>query len=214
MAKKTQNLPTDYFTQKNRDKLESVLFAGGVIGLVAFLICYLTFYWYYSMIGLYIGGSCIIAYIVITAKKVKDDGYDTHVNEFIEKNSLMPASKYSLRLFDGERGYVKLGRDRKLRSSVYCISEFEFTRDLIKLSLTEIDFCATADGLPGVTSRKFTLPSNISYRVEDSEITIGEIKRKIQYLILECEDDRDIKLPIDPTSIDTDEIIAKIKGKR
>ena len=118
MAKNKQNIPTLYFTQKSRDKLEGALFAGGVIGMAAFIIFYLMLYWYYSMIGLYVGGSCIITYIIITAKKVKDDGYDAHVKEFIEKNSLEPRSQYRLKLYDAARGYVKIGKDRKLRSSL------------------------------------------------------------------------------------------------
>ena len=38
MAKNNQNTATRYFTQKNRDKLESVLFAGGAIGMIVCLV--------------------------------------------------------------------------------------------------------------------------------------------------------------------------------
>ncbi len=214
MAKNNQNLPTRYFTQKNRDKLESVLFAGGVVGMAAFIIFYLMIYWYYSMIGLYIGGSCIIAYIAITAKKVKDDGYDAHVKEFISKNSLEPRSQYKLRLYDAGRGYVKIGKDRKLRSSFYCISEFEFIRDNFDLTLTEIDFCETGDGVPKVTQRKYSLPVGTSVKLEETTVEAPEGKRNIQYLVLLPEDSAPIKLPADATSCDTDEIIEKIKRRR
>ncbi len=214
MAKNNQNLPTRYFTQKNRDKLEGVLFAGGVIGMVTFLIFYLTLDWYYSMIGLYLGGSCIIAYIFITAKKVRDDGYDAHVKEFIEKNSLEPKSNYRLKLYDGERGYVKIGKDRKLRSSVYCISEFVFIRDSFDLTLTEIDFCESSDGAPKVTGRKYSLPVGTPYKLEETTVETPEGKRNIQYLILLPEDSSPIKFPADSTSCDTDEIITRIKLRR
>ncbi len=211
MAKNTQNLPTTYFTQKNRDKLEGRLFAGGAVGLIAFLVCYLTFYWYYSMIGLYIGGSCIIAYIVITAKKVKDGDFDANLEDFIEKNKLAPTAKYSLRLYDGDRGYAKIGKDRKLRSSIYCISEFDFTRELYKLSLTEIDLCATPDGMPSVINKRYSLPAGTPFRVEEREVKIDESPKKLSYLVLSPEDAPEIRIPIDQTSCDSDEIIAKMK---
>lgn len=214
MARNNQNLPTRYFTQKNRDKLEGVLFAGGVVGMIVFIIGWLTYYWYYSMIGCYVGGSCIIAYIAITAKKIKDDGYDTHIKEFIEKNSLEPKSNYKLKLFDAGRGYVKIGKDRKIRSSFYCISEFEFVRDQFNLTLTEIDFCITADGAPEVKQRKYTLPVGTPYKIEETTVEAPEGKRNIQYLILMPEDASPIKLPADTTSCDTDEIVEKIKRRK
>ncbi len=214
MAKNTQNIPTRYFTQKNRDKLEGALFAGGVVGMAAFIVFYLMIYWYYSMIGLYIGGSCIIAYIIITAKKVKDDAYDTHIKEFIKKNSLEPKSQYSLKLYDGGRGYAKIGKDRKLRSSFYCISEFEFIRESFNLSLTEIDFCDSAEGEPKVTERKYTLPVGIPFSLEENTVVTAEGTKNIQYLVLSPEDGAPIRFPVDSTSCDTDEIIAKIKRRR
>lgn len=213
-TKSTQNIPTKYFTQKNRDKLEGVLFGGGVLGMAAFVIFYLLIYWYYSMIGLYLGGSCIIAYIAITAKKVKDDGYDAHVKEFIAKNSLTPKAKHSLSLYDSGRGYVKIGKDRKLRSSFYCISEFEFGREKFDLSITEIDFCESGDGAPKVTKKQYALPIGIPYTVEDFEVETAEGNKNMQYLVLTPEDSMPIKLPIDSTSCDSDEIISKIKGRR
>lgn len=214
MAKNNQNLPTRYFTQKNRDKLESVLFAGGVVGMAAFVIFYLMIYWYYSMIGLYVGGSCIIAYIVITAKKVKDDGYDAHVKEFIAKNSLEPKSQYALKLYDGGRGYAKIGKDRKLRSSFYCISEFEFVRDSFNLTLTEIDFCDSAEGAPKVSQRTYTLPVGVPFSLEENTVVTETGTKNTQYLTLSPEDATPIRFPVDSTSCDTDEIIAKIKKRR
>ena len=214
MAKNNQKIPTRYFTQKNRDKLEGILFAGGVVGMIVFFVGWLTYYWYYSMIGCYVGGSCIIAYIAITAKKVKDDGYDSHIKEFLSKNSLEPKSRYKLKLFDAGRGYVKIGKDRKIRSSFYCISEFEFIRDSFDLTLTEIDFCATPDGAPEVKQRKITLPVGTPCKLEEETVETPEGKRHIQYLILLPEDSSPIKFPADSTSCDTDEIIEKIKRRK
>ena len=42
MAKNNINTATRYFTQKNRDKLESVLFAGGVVGIIVCIVGWLT----------------------------------------------------------------------------------------------------------------------------------------------------------------------------
>ena len=214
MAKNTQNIPTRYFTQKNRDKLEGILFGGGVLGMAAFVIFYLLIYWYYSMIGLYLGGSCIIAYIAITAKKIKDDGYDAHVKEFIEKNSLAPKAKYNLQLYDAGRGYAKIGKDRKLRSSFYCISEFDFERETFDLTLTEIDFCETGDSTPKVTKKQYSLPIGIPHAIENFTVETAEGQKNMQYLVLAPEDSMPIKLPIDSTSCDSDEIVSKIKGRR
>ncbi len=211
--KTAQNTATAYFTQKERPKLEGTLFTLGVIGMIVCFIGYFTYYWWYGSIGLNIGGSCIIAYIIITAKKVKDDTYDAHVNEFIEKNSLLPAVKCYERLYDCERGHVKLGRDRKLRSSICCISEFEFKRETCDLTLTEIDFCASEEGAPIFTQKKYSFPVGTEFSIVESEITVSETKRKLTHLKLNTEHES-IKLPIDPNSCDTDEIIAKIRGKR
>ncbi len=213
MAKKNQNTATTYFTQKERPKLEGTLLALGVIGMAECFICYLIDYWWYGAIGLYIGGSAIIAYIILTAKKVTDDTYDAHVNEFIEKNLLLPTAKHYERLYDCERGHIKLGRDRKLRSSVYCISEFEFKRETCDLTLTEIDFCASEEGAPIFTQKKHSFPVGTEFSIVESEITVSETKRKLTHLKLNTEHES-IKLPIDPNSCDTDEIIAKIRGKR
>lgn len=214
MAKNNQNIPTRYFTQKNRDKLEGALFGGGVLGMAAFVIFYLMIIWYYSMIGLYIGASCIIAYIVITSKKVKDDGYDSHVKEYIEKNSLTPKSKYSIMIYDADRGYVKIGKDRKLRSSFYSIAEFEFIKDKFDLKLTEIDFCESGNGTPKVVSKNYSLPIGTTYSLEENTVETPQGNRKTHYLILRPDEDTRIKLPIDTSSCDADEIISKIKGRR
>lgn len=214
MAKNNLNTATRYFTQPNRDKLESVLFAGGIIGMIGFLVGWLTYYWWYSMIGCYIGGSCIIAYIFLTSKKVKDDGYDSHVREFIEKNSLEPKSIYKLKLFDCRRGYVKLGKDRKPRSSIYCISEFDFGRDTFTLKVKEIDFCATPEGAPQIAERNYTLPIGTKTAIEEVEIEAPEGKKKAHFLVLTPEDCAPVRIPADPNSCDTDEIIEKIKRKR
>lgn len=214
MAKIKLNTATRYFTQKNRDKLESVLFAGGAIGMIVCLVGWLTYYWWYAGIGLYLGGSCILAYIILTSKKVKDDAYDAHIREFIEKNALTPRSSYYLKLFDGERGYVKLGKDRKIRSSVYCISEFDFGRDSFTLKQTEIDFCATTDSAPQVKERSYSLPIGTPTSLEEVTIEAPEGQKTVQYLIISPEDGARIRIPADTTSCDTDEIIEKIKRRR
>ncbi len=214
MAKNNQNTATRYFTQKNRDKLESVLFAGGAIGLIVCVVGWLTYYWWYAALGLYVGGSCILAYILLTNKKVKDDGYDSHVREFVEKNALVPKSSNKLMIFDGERGYVKLGKDRKIRSSVYCISEFDFIRDSFTLKLTEIDFCATSDGAPSVRERCFTLPIGAPTELVEVLIEAPEGKKAVHYLVIKPEEGSHIKIPADATNCDTDEIIAKIKRRK
>jgi hypothetical protein len=166
------------------------------------------------MIGLYVGGSCILTYIILTSKKVKDEGYDAHVREFVEKNSLEPKSNYKLKLFDGERGYVKLGKDRKIRSSVYCISEFDFGRENFTMKVREIDFCATADGAPQVKERSYTLPIGTPTSLEEVMIEAPEGKKAVHYLILAPEDSACIRIPADTTSCDTDEIIEKIKRRK
>ena len=203
MAKTKLNTATRYFTQKNRDKLESVLFAGGVVGIIVCIVGWLTYYWWYAGIGLYIGGSCILAYIILTNKKVKDDAYDAHIREFIEKNALTPRSSHYLKLFDWERGYVKLGKDRKLRSS-----------DSFTLKLTEIDLCATSDSAPQVKERSYTLPIGAPTSLEDVTIEAPEGKKAVQYLVISPEDGSRIRIPADTTSCDTDEIIEKIKRRR
>ncbi len=214
MAKTNINPATRYFTQKNRDKLESVLFAGGVVGIIVCVVGWLTYYWWYAGIGLYIGGSSILAYIILTNKKVKDDGYDAHVREFIEKNALEPKSNYKLKIFDAERGYVKLGKDRKLRSSVYCISEFDFGRENFTLKVTELDFCANSEGAPQIKEKSYTLPLGTPTAIEEVMIEAPEGKKAAHYLIITPEDGARIRIPADTTSCDTDEIIEKIKRKR
>ena len=214
MAKNNLNTATRYFTQPNREKLESVLFAGGVVGMLVFLVGWLTYYWWFSMIGCYIGGSCIIAYIFLTSKKVKDDGYDSHVREFIEKNSHEPKSACNLKLYDCRRGYVKLGKDRKLRSSIYCISEFDFGRESFTLKVKEIDFCASPEGAPQVTERSYILPIGTKTAVEDIEIEAPEGKKTVQLLVLTPDDSTSVKIPADSNSCDTDEIVEKIKRRR
>ena len=208
------NIPTRYFTQKNRDKLEAILFGGGVVGMAAFILFYFLLFWYYSMIGLYLGGSCIIAYIALTSKKIKDDAYESHVKEFIEKSKLAPKAKHSLSLYDAGRGYFKLGRDRKLRSSIYCISEFVFGREKFELTLTEIDFCDTSDGKPSVAKKQYSLPIGVAYSVEELTVTTTEGSKNMQYLVLSPEDGAAVRLPIDTSSCDSDEIVSKIKGRK
>lgn len=214
MAKINQNTATRYFTQKNRDKLESVLFAGGAVGIIVCIVGWLTYYWWYAMIGLYIGGSCILAYIILTSKKVKDDTYDAHIRDFIEKNALTPKSSHHLKLFDWERGYVKLGKDRKLRSSVYCISEFDFGRENFSLKVTEIDLCATSDGAPQVKEKIYSLPIGTPVSLEEVTVEAPEGNKAVQYLLIKPEDETRIRIPADTASCDTDEIIEKIKRRR
>ena len=208
------SLPARYFTARKHERLEASLFAGGAVGMVAFIICYLTYYWYFSMIGLYIGASCIIAYIIITANKIKDDAYDTHVAEFVDKTSLAPKAKYSISIFDFGRGYAKIGKDKKARSSIYVIEEFETVRNTMQISLTEIDFAPTLDGAPKVTKSLHTFPRGAKFDVEDQTVITETGSRNIRYIILTSEGGEVLRIPTDPSSCDSDEIIELFKGRR
>ena len=191
MSKK-QNTAEKYLTTA-RSSLSDYIFAALIgIGVLMFI-----FWWaYYGMIAMLIG---IIGLICTRASKIKDEEFDEELRLVIRDNNVETTSDCKLEIFDLCRGPVTFTKDKKARSGFFVITEFFFKEDKCDIIKHEVDIVGKS-----VTTENHTISLPSSTAIEEQEISTPFGKRKMAYLLV-----GDAKIPVDTTSLDTDDIIKK-----
>jgi hypothetical protein len=191
MSKK-QNTAEKYLTTA-RTSLIDYIFAA-LIGIGVFLF---IFWWaYYGMIAMLIG---IIGLICTRASKIKDEEFDEELRLALRDNNVEITSNCRLEIFDLCRGPVTFTKEKKARSGFFVITEFFFKEEKCDIIKHDVDIVGKA-----VTTEHYTIALPSSTAIEEQEVSTPAGKRKMAYLLV-----GDARIPVDITSLDTDDIIKK-----
>jgi hypothetical protein len=191
MSKK-QNTAEKYLTTA-RTSLIDYIFAA-LIGIGVFLF---IFWWaYYGMIAMLIG---IIGLICTRASKIKDEEFDEELRLALRDNNVEITSNCRLEIFDLCRGPVTFTKEKKARSGFFVITEFFFKEEKCDIIKHDVDIVGEA-----VTTEHYTIALPSSTAIEEQEVSTPAGKRKMAYLLV-----GDARIPVDITSLDTDDIIKK-----
>ena len=194
MSKK-QNTAQKYLTAKNSFLLDAVfgILLGG--GTLLFILGWL----YYGIIGITVG---TVGLVCTKATRIKDEEYEEALSIIIQNNSIEPEGDTVISLYDLGRGTVVFAKDKKPKSGFWVISAFRFHEDSCEVTKYDID---VVQARVETEKKSFALPCTCV--LEESEISTPTGKKKIAYLYL---GNKDIKLPVDPSSVDTDELIKRL----
>ena len=193
MSKK-QNTAEKYLTTA-RTSLIDYIFAV-LIGIGVFLF---IFWWaYYGMIAMLIG---IIGLICTRASKIKDEEFDEELRLAIRDNNVEITSNCRLEIFDLCRGPVTFTKEKKARSGFFVITEFFFKEEKCDIIKHDVDIVGKT-----VTTEHYTIALPSSTATEEQEVSTPSGKRKMSFLLI---NNGEVKIPVDITSLDTDDIIKK-----
>ena len=193
MSKK-QNTAEKYLTTA-RTSLSDYIFMGLIgIGAVLFVFSWI----YYGMIGLLVG---IIGLICTRASKIKDEEFDEELRLALRDNNVEVTSNCRLEIFDLCRGPVTLTKEKKARSGFFVITEFFFKEGKCDIIKHDVDIVGKT-----VTTEHYTIALPSSTATEEQEVSTPAGKRKMSFLLI---NNGEVKIPVDITSLDTDDIIKK-----
>jgi hypothetical protein len=193
MSKK-QNTAEKYLTTA-RTSLIDYIFAA-LIGIGVFLF---IFWWaYYGMIAMLIG---IIGLICTRASKIKDEEFDEELRLALRDNNVEITSNCRLEIFDLCRGPVTFTKEKKARSGFFVITEFFFKEEKCDIIKHDVDIVGKT-----VTTEHYTIALPSSTAIEEQEVSTPSGKRKMAFLLI---NNGEVKLPVDITSLDTDDIVKK-----
>lgn len=194
MSKK-QNTAEKYLTAKSSFLLDAVfciLLGGGAL--------FFIFGWlYYGIIGITVG---TVGLVCSKATKVKDEEYEEALAIIIQDNKIETSGDTTVSLYDLGRGTVVFSKDKKPKSGFWVISDFSFGEDSCQVTKYEVD---VVQARVETEKKSFALPC--PYFLEESELPTPMGRKKIAYL---CLGNKDMKLPVDISSIETDELIKKL----
>lgn len=197
MAKK-QNYAEKYLSQK-RYAATDIIF-GGLLGICVIMFMLLRGGAYYGLIVILLS---TVALIWTKSLKVKDDEYEDILRLIVRDADILPNSEERLALYDIGKGRVTIGKDQKPRSAYWVITDFDFKEDSCQITSHEIDIVNEK-----IDSKSYTAKLSCEVSVEEKEISVPTGKKKIAYVTL---DGGKISFPVDPTSVDTDSIISRLK---
>lgn len=195
---KDQNNAEKYLSQK-RSSFTDILF-GVLIGVGVLMVTFMRGGFYYGPMVLIPG---IVGLIWTRALKIKDDEYEEILRLIIRDADILPASEERLALYDIGKGKVAIGKDQKPRSAYWVITDFDFKGDSCHITSHEIDIVNEK-----VETKIYTASVPCEISIEEKEISVPTGKKRIAYVSL---DGGKISFPVDPTSVDTDSIISRLK---
>ena len=196
MSKK-QNTAEKYLTTKRTSVGDYIFMALIGIGAVLFVFSWI----YYGMIGLLIG---IIGLICTRAAKIKDEEFDEELRLVLRDNNIETTSDCKEEIFDLTRGPVTIAKDKKARSGFFVITEFFFKEGKCNIIKHDVDIVGKQ-----VVTENYTIALPCATAIEETEVNTYIGKKKMAFLIL---GDEKIKIPVDTTSVDTDELIKKFEA--
>ena len=195
---KDQNNAEKYLSQK-RSSFTEILF-GVLLGIGVFMFMLLRGGGYYGLIVILLS---TVGLIWTKALKIKDDEYEEILRLIIRDADILPASEERLALYDIGKGKVTIGKDQKPRSAYWVITDFDFKEDSCHITSHEIDIVNEK-----VETKIYTASVPCEISIEEKEISVPTGKKRIAYVSL---DGGKISFPVDPTSVDTDSIISRLK---
>ena len=192
---KKQNVAQKYLTQKSGFLLDAVfgVLLGG--GAILFLLGWL----YYGIVSIVIGA---VGLVCTKSVKIKDEEYEEALAIIIRDSGIDPVGDETIALYDLGRGTVVFAKDKKPKSGFWVISDLKFKNGVCEVTKYDID---VVQSRVETETKSFVLPC--PHTVEEHEISTPMGRKKIAYLYL---GNKDIKLPVDVSSVDTDRIIKRL----
>ena len=193
MSKK-QSTAEKYLTTKRTSVSDYIFMAFIGIGVFMFI-----FWWaYYGMIAMLVG---IIGLICTRAAKIKDEEFDEELRLVLRDNNIETTSDLKEELFDITRGPVTITKEKKPRSGYFVITEFFFKEGKCNIIKHDVDIVGKQ-----VATENHTISLPCATAIEETEVNTYIGKKKMAFLIL---GDEKIRIPVDTTSVDTDDLIKK-----
>lgn len=216
MAKNKSNVsvPEAYFSARRHPRLEltSLILIG--IGAGGFALFYVMFYWFFAYICIGIAAVGITLYFISTAHSGKDADYDDHLQRLLSIKNVHRDGEDVIEQYDLSAEHVKVGKDKKVRSSVYSIAVFTFKKDSFTLDWTQIDLMASSEYEVAATEKHLSLPRGTKCEVVELEIPAKPRAIKGAHIVFCDSEGNELRIPATAFSCDTDEIAKKISEKR
>ena len=194
MSKK-QNTAEKYLKTKRSSSIDYLFMALIGIGVLMFI-----FWWaYYGMIAMLVG---VIGLICSKSTKIKDEEFDEELRLVLRDNNIETTSDIKEEIFDLSRGPVTIAKDKKAKSGFWVITEFFFKGDTCDIIKHDVDIVGKT-----VNTVNYSIEIPTDTTIEEIEVATPSGKKKMAFLLLEG---RSIRIPVDTTSVDTDDLIKKL----
>jgi hypothetical protein len=215
MAKnnETTSIPVTYFNKQRHPKLELFFMILIGIGVGGFALFYMMFYWWFAYICIGIAAIGITGYFILNAHTSKDADYDEYLKRLLDIKNIHKDGEV-IENYDLGAEHIKVGHDKKVRSSVYSIAIFNFKKDTFTLDWTLIDIMASNEYEVATTEKHLTLPRGTKCEVAEIEIPAKPRPIKGAYIVFSDENGEELRIPATAFSCDTDEIAKRISEKR
>ncbi len=181
-----------YFKQKSvpiRDIVLGIILAGGLI-----------VWWYFFYPAIYVAILGGIGLIISRSLRIKDDEVDSLITKLEKDNAISVDEDKCSRVFDLRILPIAKGKDGKLRTSRYCLCEFDICGEQVKISVAFFDLLTQE-----VTKREYLL-TNTQAELCTEEIMTPVGRKKISCITynLFSED-----IPIDLNNINVSNLVEK-----
>lgn len=215
MAKNNEStsIPVNYFNKQRHPKLELTFMILIGIGVAGFAIFYVMFFWLFAYICVGIAAVGITGYFILNAHISKDADYDDYLKRLLDIKNIHKDGEV-IESYDLTAEHVKVGRDKKARSSAYSIAVFNFKKDTFTLDWTLIDIMESNVYEVAATEKHLTLPRGTKCEVMEVEIPAQPRPIKGAYIVFSDENGEELRIPATAFSCDTDEIAKRISEKR
>ncbi|MBQ8817095.1 MAG: hypothetical protein IJZ83_00805 [Clostridia bacterium] len=198
MSKKERtNIAESYLTQKAVTKLDIVSIVIIAVGVLIYIFGYGIGY-----LGIPLTLIGVVIKIFSTSAKVKDSDYDEILDRIINANYIDLKKPHTLMAYDLSSAPVTVGKDKKARSGIYCISSFNFGEGECTLDICTVDICTKQIDRK---SFKFSLP--VSCELVEEACALPE--RKAMRLKISSSDIPPI--PVNNASYDLDVIMRELQ---
>lgn len=193
---KKQNVGEKYLTQKKITPLEIVFIALAAIGAILYVARWI----YYGVIALAIG---IPGLIFTLSVKIKDAEFDALKDRILINKKIELPKENLICGYELESDVIVVGKDKKIRSRYYCISEINYGNSECNVTVHTLDMCEMS-----AVTNKFSLSYACKAQLEEKDVMTDVGRKKTYHLsVPEC----DFRIPVSAISIDTDNFIAHFK---
>ena len=198
MSKKERtNVAESYLTQKAVTRLDIASIVIIAVGVVIYFFGYGIGY-----LGIPLALIGVAIKIFSVSAKVKDSDYDEILDRLISSDYIDVKKPHTLMAYDLSVTPATVGKDKKARSGVYCISSFAFGEGECTLDMRTVDICNKK-----VTQNNFKLSMPVSCELMEKACTLQG--KNAMYLKI---DSPDIPLiPVNNASYDLDVIMQELQ---
>lgn len=189
-----------YLTQTVTAKWDIIFGALVAVGVILFLVGWGWGY-YFSIPAVFVGAA---GFFLARSQRVSDDDYQGLLDHILVDNRIEKTAKpgaLMLTSYVMKDSRIARGIDRALRSDIYFMAEFGFGGGSCRIVTHTVDIAKAT-----VAESRYTVPVAEKPRIEAEtvETRLGPVTQS--YLVF---DNESIRLPVDTSSADVDEVMAK-----